>query len=559
MFWNVLGAAGWGAEYILGGYIFAQSLNLAEIWLSRAGLFVAFLLISGGILYFCKWLLIRKGRQFLLLCTSLLQSVAEAVSTNEHIQPWLRQHRRGIAFLKARFDTASFSGLPLSLLALAFVYVLALFGGIVEDLITADPIVAADIRVANLFVVFRTTDLTKIFTWITMLGKSQVILVFILTTTALLWLWRKKYCILPLFIAVAGSESFTWLGKLLFHRPRPAMAVYAERSFSFPSGHATIAVAFYGFAAYLLMRSARTWKTAVNILFTAFLLITAIGFSRVYLGEHYISDVWSGYLVGAMWLIIAISFSEWFRHKEEKKREVPAAGGAVPVSVGLVALAMLFYVGFSFSYRPPPAPRPSKKIHTVAAAADIFTSAQMRFTETLIDERQEPINFIFLAGTDGRLIAALRQAGWTLTDRPNISTFFAAIKALVAKKPHPAAPIAPSFWNAKVQDLSFARVTGANWLTNARHLKIWRTDFAMKDGKRIYVGLVNANEGFKWGVIPKISPDLDRARELLYEDLSRTGTIESHRKVRLTHALVGSNFTGDPFFSDGRGYVVSVQ
>jgi len=50
MFWNVLGAVGWGCEWVLAGYIFAQSLNLAAVWLSRAGLFFAFLFICGGIL-----------------------------------------------------------------------------------------------------------------------------------------------------------------------------------------------------------------------------------------------------------------------------------------------------------------------------------------------------------------------------------------------------------------------------------------------------------------------------------------------------------------------------
>ena len=107
--------------------------------------------------------------------------------------------------------------------------------------------------------------------------------------------------------------------------------------------------------------------------------------------------------------------------------------------------------------------------------------------------------------------------------------------------------------------MSFAKIPGANWLANAQHLKIWRTNFAMKNGKRIYVGMVNANEGFKWGVVPKISPDLDTERELLYRDLDGTGKVESHSKRLLTKPQVGKNFTGDPFFSDGRVYVVSLQ
>jgi undecaprenyl-diphosphatase len=83
-------------------------------------------------------------------------------------------------------NTKVFSGLTLSVLLLAFVYVLALFAGVVEDLLTSDPIVAADIRIANLFFVFRTDVLTKFFSWTTLLGKSQVILGFIGISVALL-------------------------------------------------------------------------------------------------------------------------------------------------------------------------------------------------------------------------------------------------------------------------------------------------------------------------------------------------------------------------------------
>jgi undecaprenyl-diphosphatase len=559
MFWNVLGAAGWGFVWVFTGYIFAQSLNLAELWLSRAGLFFAFLVILGGILYFFKWLIIKKGKQFWIIATSLWQSLQEAVINNEHMVLWMQKHPRSISFLQARLNTKVFSGLTLSVLLLAFVYVLALFAGVVEDLLTSDPIVAADIRIANLFFVFRTDVLTKFFSWTTLLGKSQVILGFIVISVALLLLWRKKYYILSLFIAVAGSEAFTYLGKLAFHRPRPELAVYAEHSFSFPSGHATIAVAFYGFVGYLLMRFVQSWNRKVNIFFTTILIIIAIGFSRVYLGVHYISDIWCGYLVGAMWLIIAISFSERLIHKRRSDQSIPPVGGARPISLVLVFIAILFYIGFSINYHPPLASVPSNIAVVVSKSTDIFTNEKMKYTETLIGDKQEPINFIFLAKNDRQLIAAFQEAGWILTDKADISSFIKAVKALILKTPHPSAPMSPSFWNAKIQDMSFAKVPGANWLRNAHHLKIWPTDFLLKNGNNIYVGLVNANDGFKWGIIPKISSDLDTERELLYRDLDRTGKIESYLKVQLVKPLIGNNFIGDQFFTDGNAYIISVQ
>jgi len=559
MLWNVLGAVGWGFEWVLAGYIFAQSLNLAELWLSRAGLFFAFLVILIGILYFFKWLIIKKGKQFLIIAISLWQSIKEAVINNKHVVLWMQKHPRSISFLQARLDTKAFSGLTLSILTIAFVYVLALFAGVVEDLITSDPIVAVDIRIANLFFLFRTDVLTNIFTWITLLGKSQVILVFIFISVTVLWLWQKKYYILPLFIAVTGSEAFTYLGKLAFHRPRPEMAVYAEHSFSFPSGHATIAVAFYGFVGYLFMRFAQNWNRKVNIFFTTILIIIAIGFSRVYLGVHYISDVWSGYLVGAIWLIIAISFSEWFGYHEKSGNSISPVRGARPISFVLVSIAILFYAGFSINYHPPLASVPSNRSVVISKSTDIFTNEQMKYTETLTGDKQEPINYIFLARNDNHLVAALQQAGWILTDKADISSFIKAVQALILKTPHPSAPISPSFWNAKIQDLSFAKVPGTNWLSNAHHVKIWRTNFLLKNGNNVYIGLVNANNGFKWGIIPKIAPDLDTERELLYIDLNQTGKIESHLKAQLVKPLIGKNFIGDQFFTDGKVYIISVQ
>jgi len=560
MFWNVLGAIGWGFEWILAGYIFAQSLNLAELWLSRAGLFFAFLVIIGIILYFFKWLVIKKGRQFWTIAASLWQSIIKAVINNEHVALWIKKHPRIISFLKARLNTEAFSGLTLSIFTLAFVYVLVLFAGIVEDLLTSDPIIAADIRIANLVAVFRTDALTNIFTWITLLGKSQVILGFIAVSVAILWLWRKNYYIVALFIAVSGSGAFTYLGKLAFHRPRPELAVYAEHSFSFPSGHATIAVAFYGFIGYLIIRYVQSWNKKVNILFSVLFVIIAIGFSRVYLGEHYISDVWSGYLVGSMWLIIAVSFSEWLRHKRRSVQSiVPARRAARPISIVLVSLAILFYAGFSLNYNPPLASVASSSAIVVSKSTDIFINGQMKYTETLIGDKQEPINFIFLAKNDRQIVAVLQEAGWILTDKSDISSFIKAVKALILKTPHPSAPMSPSFWNAKIQDMSFAKVPGANWLRNAHHLKIWHTNYLLKNGNNIYVGLVNANDAFKWGIFPKISPDLDTERELLYIDLNHTGKIESHHKVQLVKPLIGNNFIGDQFFTDGNAYIISVQ
>jgi len=559
LLWNILGAIGWGFEWVFAGFLFAQSLNLAQLWLSRAGLFLAFLVILGILFYLLKWLVIGKGQQFWLIAVSLWHSIKQSVIINEHAVLWTQKHPRLISFLQARLDSSEFSGFTLSAFIFALVSVLALFGGVVEDLITSDPIIAVDIRLANLIAVFRTEVLTSVFSWITLLGKSQVVVGFIVITSVILWVWKRQEYIVPLFIAITGSTAFTYLGKLAFHRARPELRVYAEHSFSFPSGHATIAVAFYGFVGYVLIRHVQSWRKKVNLFFATVLLIATIGVSRIYLGEHYFSDVWGGYLAGAIWLIIAISFSEWRRHQKPGNTAISHIAYARPASFALVVLAVLYYVGFSVNYHPPLKPLLEKKVVTVLKSIDVFSSDQMKYSETISGEKNEPVNFIFITDNDQQLILALKSAGWLVTDKANLSAFFSAVKSLILKKPHPSAPLVPAFWNAKTQDLSFARVPGTNWFGHAQHLKVWKTNYTLENGRGIYIALANATDGLKWGVIPKATADLASERERLYQELNRAGKIASQQKIPLVKSLIGKNLTGEAFFSDGQAYIIKLQ
>ena len=556
---NVLRTVVWGVVWILAIFIFAESLNLAELWLSRTGWFFVAVLILGCILCFIRRLVIRKGKQFSRMIISFWQSGKAAVINSEQLLQWTRKHPRLTRFLRARLDTTAFSGLTLSILMLALVYVLALLLGIVEDLITSDAIAAADIHVANFFFMFRTHALTTVFIWMTWLGKSQVIVCFIVISIAMLWLWRKHSYILSLIIVVTGSEIFTNLGKLAFHRPRPQMPVYAVNTFSFPSGHATISVAFYGFAGYLLIRFIRDWNKRVNLFFLTIFIIIAIGFSRLYLGEHYLSDVLSGYLVGAMWLIMVISFSEWRGYQEKSVKSGSPVRGARTISSVLVSAALLFYVFFSIIYKPPFTSVPPNNTVVVSRSTDIFTNEQTKYTETMLGKKQEPVNFIFLAKGDNQLVGAMQQAGWVLTDKADIPSFIRALKAFISGIPDYTAPVSFSFWNTKSQDLSFAKVTGRKRSGNAYHVRIWRTGFLLENGDHIYIGIADADESLKWGIIPKIAPDLDSQREMLYSDLDRAGKIQSFYKAQLVKPLIGINFTGDQYFTDGKIYIIAVQ
>ena len=112
---------------------------------------------------------------------------------------------------------------------------------------------------------------------------------------------------------IAG-EGLTFFGKLVFQRERPDILLRAitENSFSFPSGHATTVVLFYGLLTYIFIRGSKSLKVRTAALSFLVVFIILVDFSRLYLGVHYLSDVIAGNLVGLATLILAIGITEWF-------------------------------------------------------------------------------------------------------------------------------------------------------------------------------------------------------------------------------------------------------
>ncbi len=142
---------------------------------------------------------------------------------------------------------------------------------------------------------------------LTQLASTGVMVVLTALVAAVLVLRRSDYWLGRLGLSVPGCILLNEVLKYLFHRSRPALAhpLVKLESYSFPSGHAVSATVFYGFLAILLCSSVPSKVRRVAIRVAAIALILAVGFSRVYLGVHYPTDVLGGMFEGAAWLNIA--------------------------------------------------------------------------------------------------------------------------------------------------------------------------------------------------------------------------------------------------------------
>ncbi len=204
-----------------------------------------------------------------------------------------------MSFLAERMSPKRFIGLPLSVLMTTTTYFALLYAGTALNFFQDSRIVWFDVWLSETLSGLRSPPVVLFFSVATAFGYWGVVMAMALTVTCVLWLNGRQRYMAGLWIALAGNQITVNVLKIIFERSRPALAHYHEASFSFPSGHSASAAAFFGVVTLILIRE-RKFGTLAPMAggFSAVLLV---GASRLVLGEHYLSDVVNGYLVGGLW------------------------------------------------------------------------------------------------------------------------------------------------------------------------------------------------------------------------------------------------------------------
>lgn len=162
----------------------------------------------------------------------------------------------------------------------------------------------------------RQDGLNTLLTVLTYLGNWQAIVIVCL----LFLMYRDNMYLfgIPLSIAAILQITINKALKLIMMRPRPdsAMWVINEGGYSCPSGHASVSIAVYFLLVLLLMRYMAPCATRKLFCITVTILSFVIGFTRVYLGVHYITDVIAGQLEGLAIAMIVLLFWAWFVEKK---------------------------------------------------------------------------------------------------------------------------------------------------------------------------------------------------------------------------------------------------
>ena len=186
---------------------------------------------------------------------------------------------------------------------LAALGALLFFAWIAEEMLEGDTL-RFDSAVTFTVHEYATPPLTTVMKGLTLLGSSVVMGPLALLTLVIFYVRREFHALETLAATFVGALLLEFLLKLTFQRIRPVpfFDLPTPTTFSFPSGHALFSFCFFtGVAAVLAPRLARR-ETRIVLWVIAVVLTCGIGFSRIYLGVHYPSDVLAGYAAGVVWV-----------------------------------------------------------------------------------------------------------------------------------------------------------------------------------------------------------------------------------------------------------------
>lgn len=460
--WNWLGAFPYALAHVGLGALAGELVARIGPELTNLAIVLGLL----ALLFAITWVIcvqVRKGVPLLLWGVTLLRAVIAETRMARRVAA---RRPRLAGFIDRRFDPARIEGLALTALAAVLFTLLGAWAATVIDFLRVPEVAQTDLRLAQLIHTFWTPELLRVFGLVTLLGHWPVVLAVLLTALATLTLGRRWASIVQLLVALGGDLVTVRLLKHAFGRARPELSYYVETSGSFPSGHAALSVAFWGTLMVILWRE-RVIGPA-TALFAAALLAASIGISRVYLIEHFLSDVVNGWLIGAFWLVLAFGLAERMRRRAGSgaARRPPAIAAAGMVLAGS-AVAIWLVLAANPARTPEAAPVPPAVIDIALAAGRDDLPLD---TRTLTGAPVTPVSILVVAPDLGAVLRVWTDAGWTMAQGSAVSALQHLIWSELRGAPNAQTPLLPIFWRGRVQEAGLRSPDGAT------EMRIWSAD-----------------------------------------------------------------------------------
>lgn len=500
------------------------------------------------------------------LIKSATKSVAKGLWQDPEVQKIAGRHPKAVKFIKHRLTPDEEFGLHLTIGVIITAIFVFFFFSILQDLIGREPLIQADLRIISFLQILRVPVWNNIMLFITYMGNGPLLFLAVFLTAIILLLRSRWHYVIALLVSIVFGEMFLWIIKNWIERPRPPItnALLPVAGYSFPSGHAFVAFSFYGLLFYFLGRTAKGKVRKAFITALGVAVIFAIGFSRIYLGVHWLSDVLASYASGAALLTVIITALEinrkFFRRGEGPPFVQKKAMRLLAGIFFLIWISCLVYYYHSY-------PLPHKEAvdfghpQTVSEGnvpEGIFSTAP-RYTEGISGRNIEPINVVIVATPD-ELLQTFQAAGWQMADQVSLHSLARLARAALFHQAYSEAPGTPTFWEARVNDFSLEQPTGANSIKERHHIHIWAAPYVTDTGKQVWVGTAHFDQSIALTssiIIPthRIDPAVDKERDKIKKDLFDTKAVDKFEVYQMVEPSLGKNFVGGEFFTDGKAYI----
>jgi len=501
---------------------------------------------------------------------SVAKSITHSIKHDPEITRIKNKYPKAFTFLRRRFAKEHKYGLYLTIGTIFTLFFVYLFFGIVQDYIGQERLVQFDLRVLNLFRDLRTDKLNHQALFVTYLAKGEIIITGVVILSLILLLIKNWRFLNTLLISVAGGELFVWIIKNIIDRPRPPLenALVTETSYSFPSGHTFVALAFYGLLVYFIIQSEKNKFLKTISLIVGIFLIFSVGLSRIYLGAHWPSDVLASFAAGAAWLsVIITSLKIKKKFTSPKILNINFKKSTVLISsILLICLWISFIISFYLTHpliKKEIVEHPKITIDKKNLHSKLFDQLP-KISETMTALPAEPINMIFV-GDRQSLDSAFVKSNWYLLDGPSIKSYTRIITSLITNEAYPQTPGLPVFWDTQPSQFAYGKPTSPNSISAREHIHFWETQFVTEDNQNIWVGTAHFDQEIqkRLGIImPFHGTELrvDNEREKIRTELETNGSIKSIEKIDLTGLLYGTKkSSGNSFLTDGQAYVIYLK
>jgi membrane-associated phospholipid phosphatase len=213
-----------------------------------------------------------------------------------------------------RVEKDHFLGWQLALGLLIFVGMTLLLAVLAEHVVTGRPLIHLDQQLSAWIGRNRSPQLTTFFTVVTAFGSTAAAIAIAVGVGIYLLRRRQRYWFAAITLTIVGGVTLNRFLKIAFQRARPQLddPIRSFAGFSFPSGHTVTATVVYGAVALLFFTRVKTLRSRVVVIASASLLILLVGFSRIYLGAHYLTDVLAAIAEGVAWISLSFTIvSTW--------------------------------------------------------------------------------------------------------------------------------------------------------------------------------------------------------------------------------------------------------